>query len=222
MTQKVEPAAVIVLGASGHAKVVMDTIEKSEGFFVSGLVDDNPALQGALIYGYQVIGDRQTLLEQRFKLSGAACIVAIGDNHIRTEVAAWLEANGFSLGVAIFHPSAQVARGVFVGSGSIVMAGALINSDARIGKNVIVNTGSIVEHDCVIGDGAHVAPGVTMCGGIVVGARTLIGAGAVLHPNVHIGKDVIIGAGATVVCDVPDGLTVVGTPAKMMRKSYEE
>lgn len=206
--------AVLVFGASGHAKVVIDIIEKGSAFCVSALADDNPALKGISIYGYAVMGGRQELLEQRLKLA----VVAIGHNRIRTDVAAWLESNGFSLCAAVFHPSAQVARGACAGEGSIVMAGALINSDARIGRNVIINSGAIVEHDCVIGDGVHVAPGVTMCGGVKVGERTLIGAGAVLHPSVRIGKDVTIGAGATVLRDVPDGMTVVGTPAKPVRR----
>lgn len=208
--------AVLVFGASGHAKVVMDVIEKSGVFFVSAVADDNPALKGTSIYGYTVMGGRQELSEQRLKLAQA--VVAIGHNRIRTDVAAWLESNGYSLCAAVFHPSAQVARGVCAGEGTVVMAGALINSDARIGRNVIVNTGAIVDHDCVIGDGVHVAPGVTMCGGIKVGERTLIGAGAVLHPNVRVGRDVTIGAGATVLGDVQDGLTVTGTPAKPLRK----
>lgn len=213
----VNRTGVLVFGASGHAKAVIDVIEKAEGFVVSAVADDNLLLNGTLIYGYEVMGGRQALLAQGIKLAWNGSIVAIGQNRIRANVATWLESNGIHLCAAIFHPSAQVARGVSVGNGSIVMAAVAINSDARIGRNVVVNTGAIVEHDCVIGDGVHVAPGVTICGGNVIGECTLIGAGAVLHPNLRIGKDVIIGAGATVLSDVPDGLTVVGTPAKPIR-----
>lgn len=209
---------VLVFGASGHAKVVIDIIEKTDTFYVGALADDNPAIKGATAFGYDVLGGKQILSEQRLQLAQMGCVVAIGNNRIRGELAEWLTSIGLSLCDAIVHPSVQMARGVSVGAGSVVMAGALINADAMIGRNVIVNTGAIIEHDCTIGDGVHVAPGVTMCGGISVGAGTLIGAGAVLHPNVRIGKDVTIGAGATVVGDIPDGLTVVGTPAKPLRK----
>ncbi|MDD2720647.1 MAG: acetyltransferase [Gallionella sp.] len=211
-------AGVLVFGASGHAKVVIDAIEKSADFSVRVLADDNPALKGGTVYGYQVIGGKQELLERQEVWRPAAAIVAIGINRIRAEVAAWLEANGIELCPAICHPSVQLARGVTVGAGSIIMAGALINADARIGRNAIINTGAIVEHDCVIGDAVHVAPGSTLCGGIAVGDNTLVGAGAVIHPNLRIGKNVTIGAGATVIRDIPDGQTVVGTPATAMRR----
>ncbi|MDO8343846.1 MAG: acetyltransferase [Cellvibrio sp.] len=208
---------ILIFGASGHAKVVIDIVEKAGLFSVCTLADDDPALRGAWVYDYEVMGGKSDLLANRIKLTQTCSIVAIGNNRIRTELAAWLVSNGSNLCVAIFHPSAQVARGVSVGDGSVVMAGVVINSDTRIGRNVIVNTGAIIDHDCLIGDAAHVAPGATLCGGIEVGERTLIGAGAVLHPNIRIGKDVTIGAGATVLSNVPDGLTVVGTPAKQVR-----
>lgn len=211
-------AAVLVFGASGHAKVVIDAIEKRAGFSVRTLADDNPALKGVMVYGYQVIGGKQDLLDQQDFWRPAAAIVAIGINRIRAEVAGWLETNGIELCQAICHPSAQLARGVTVGAGSVVMAGALINADARIGRNAIINTGAIVEHDCVIGDAVHVAPGTTLCGGITVGDHTLVGAGAVIHPNLRIGRNVTIGAGATVIRDIPDGQTVVGVPATTMRR----
>lgn len=208
---------ILVFGASGHAKVVIDIVEKGGLSSVSLVADDNPALKGTMLYGYEVMGGKEELLVRRDLLSKNGCVVAIGSNRIRAKIAAWLQANGGRLCDALFHPSAQVARGVSIGEGSVVMAGTAINSDTRIGKNVIVNTGSIIDHDCVIGDAVHVAPGATLCGGIAIGDSTLIGAGAVLHPNLRIGREVIIGAGATVLSDVPDGWTVVGTPAKPIK-----
>lgn len=204
---------ILIFGASGHAKVVIDLIEKSGIFCVHALFDDNLALHGQKVYGYEVMGGKD-MLAQTNLLQVRRAIVAIGSNNVRTRVADWLAANGGLLSEALIHPSAQLARGVSVGVGSVVMAGAVVNSDSRIGRNVIINTGAIIDHDCAIGDAVHVAPGVTLCGGIEVGSNTLIGAGAVIHPNLRIGRDVIIGAGATVLNDVPDGITVVGTPAK--------
>lgn len=203
---------VIVIGASGHAKVVIDLIEKQDQFLVAGLVDDNPALNGQDIYGYKVLGSKEKLQSHHVKL----CIVAIGDNRVRDDIAQGLVKLGIALAKAVIHPSAQLARGVSIGDGSVVMAGSVVNSDTAIANNSIINTGATIDHDCTIGNAVHIAPGSTICGGVSVGDLTLIGAGAVIHPNVKIGKNVIIGAGATVLNDVDDNVSVVGSPAKVI------
>lgn len=205
--------AILIFGASGHAKVIIDIAEKS-GVSVLGLFDDDVALHGKQVYGYEVKGGKKALLSSACHLPSHYVVVAIGNNAIRTEIATWLVANGSSLCKPLVHPSAQLARGASIGKGSVVMAGAVINSDSRVGQNAIVNTGAVIDHDCVIEDAVHVAPGVTLCGGVCVGNNTLVGAGAVVHPNQRIGKNVIVGAGATVLNDVEDGCTVVGSPAK--------
>lgn len=204
---------IMVFGASGHAKVVIDIAEKA-GVHVLGLYDDDAALHGKQVYGYTVNGGKEALLTSRDRFMEHCFVVAIGSNAARSKIAAWLIANGYTLSEALVHPSALLARGVLIGKGSVVMAAAVINSDTRVGQNAIVNTGAIIDHDCVIGDGVHVAPGVTICGGVSVGDRTMIGAGAVIHPNLHIGEGVIVGAGATALKDVENGMTVVGSPAR--------
>lgn len=201
---------VFVYGASGHAKVLIDTIEKQGQFQVLGLLDDNLALKGVDVYGYKVIGGKEEISSQDCSL----CLVAIGDNRIRHEVACWLQSAGICLPDAIVHPSASLARGVSVGAGSVIVAGCVVNSDTTIGSNTIINTGATIDHDCRIGDSVHVSPGVTVCGGVSVGDLTLIGAGAIIHPNVKIGKNAVVGAGATVLNNVADGALVVGTPAE--------
>jgi len=204
---------ILVFGASGHAKVVIDIAEKA-GVPVLGLYDDDAALHGRQVYGYTVKGGKEALLSSGDQLKAHRAVVAIGSNAARSKIAAWLVANGYSLCEALIHPSAQLARGASIGKGSVVMAAAVINSDTRVGQNVIVNTGAIIDHDCEIGDGVHVAPGVTMCGGVTVGGHAMIGAGAVIHPNLRIGESVIVGAGATALKDIEDGMTVVGSPAR--------
>jgi sugar O-acyltransferase (sialic acid O-acetyltransferase NeuD family) len=208
---------VFVFGASGHAKVVIDIIESQGCYKVDFLFDDDPALKGRLIFGYEVLGGRDELLE--YRQSGAAAgIVAIGSITARRKVAGWLIDNGFGLVTAI-HPSAALSRGVVVGVGTVLMAGTAVNADVVIGDNVIVNTGVTIDHDCIIGDFAHIAPGTTLCGTVHVGERTLIGAGATVIPNITIGSNVVVGAGATVVRNVPDGVQVMGTPARIVNKN---
>lgn len=209
--QKKKP--VIVFGASGHAKVVIDVLENQGGYEVNCLIDDNPVIKGQSIYGYRVSGGKADLLAE----DCGEYLVAIGNNRIRQEIASWMEQKGFTLATAAVHPSCQLARGVSIGDGTVVMAGSVVNSDSVIGKNTIINTGATIDHDCCIGNSVHVAPGATICGGVLVGDLTLIGAGATIHPNVKIGKNVTVGAGATVLNDVEDNVSVVGTPAKVIK-----
>lgn len=204
----------LVFGASGHAKVIIDLVEKHGLFSVRLLVDDNPDLRGKMVCGYEIFCSREDLLVKKDLLIDNPSIVAIGNNQIRTDIALWIQTHGGRLCEAVLHPSSQVARGVLIGEGSVVMAGTVINSDSQVGENVIVNTGAIVDHDCMVGNGVHVAPGVTLCGGISIGDKSLIGAGAIVLPNLRIGKNVTIGAGSLVRDNVPDGLTLVGTPAR--------
>ena len=202
---------IFVFGASGHAKVVLDILERQGRGKVALVVDDDPARAGQSLLGYKVAIGRDVLVKRGARTGSV--IVAIGANPARRSVAAWLAARGFEFASAI-HPAAQIAREVRIGAGSVVMAGAAINPDSGIGMHCIVNTGASVDHDCKLGDGVHVAPGARLCGGVSVGAGAFIGAGAVVVPGRRIGADAIIAAGAVVLKDVPDRAVVAGNPAK--------
>lgn len=204
---------IFVYGASGHAKVVIDIIEKQGLYDIAFLIDDDISLKGQAIYSYTVLGGKPDLLISGIKRG----IVAIGNNRARSAVASWLTENGFVL-ISALHPAAQLARGVIVENGTIVMAGAVINSDAHIGRNVIVNTRASIDHDCIIGDGVHIAPGATLCGAVSVGPGSFVCAGSTIIPNLNIGSNVVIGAGATVISDIPDCVMVVGSPAKVLKR----
>lgn len=203
---------VFVFGASGHAKVVIDIIEQQGKYDIAFLADDDSALKGGQVYGYTVIGGREELLAADLRRG----IVAIGSNRARRAVAEWLVANGCELITAI-HPSAQLARGVTVGSGTVIMAGTVINADTAVGYDVIINSRVSIDHDCTIGDGAHIAPGSTLCGSVTVGAESFVCAGAVIIPNLTIGNHVTIGAGSTVIRSLPDSVLAVGSPAKVKK-----
>lgn len=208
-----DETTLVVFGAGGHAKVVIDAAEK-QGYRRLVVADDAQTLWDGRLMGYVVHGGRDSLLKLDFR---AHAIAAIGGNAARGQVAVWLAANGFTL-ATVRHPAAQVGRGARIGPGSLLAAGAIVNSDATLGEHVIVNTGATVDHDCVVGNCVHLAPGVHLCGTVAVGEGSLLGAGAVVAPGVRIGARCVIGAGATVIRDVPDGACVVGTPARPMER----
>jgi len=214
MTQYVsQKELIIVYGASGHAKVVLDIIERAGSYSIEFLADDNRSLKGEVMYGYKVIGGKDDILSIAIRKA----VVAIGSNRARAAVMTWLGDKGFAFVTAI-HPTAAVARGARVGVGTVLMAGSVVNSDAVVGDHVIINTGATIDHDCKIGNFVHIAPGSTLCGSVTVGDGSFICAGATVIPNVKIGSNVIVAAGATVITDVEDSATVIGTPARPLKR----
>ena len=204
----------VVFGASGHAKVVIDIIEQQGDYEIAGLFDDDIKRKGERFFGYTVLGTRAdlpALLSARLRHA----IVAIGDNGGRAAGAAYLDQQGWRFLSAV-HPRAAVGRGVTIGPGSVVMAGCVVNADAYLGAHVIINTGATVDHDCHIEDAVHIAPGCHLCGGVRVGRGSLVGAGTTVTPGVRIGNRVVVGAGSTVIRDVPDDARISGVPARPM------
>jgi sugar O-acyltransferase (sialic acid O-acetyltransferase NeuD family) len=206
-----EREKVFVFGASGHAKVVIDAIEREGSRDIAWICDDAIDKHGKQLMGYDIVGGRDAVLA-RIREAGAG-VVAIGENGIRMKIASWLDERGCSL-ASVVHPGAAVGRDVEIGAGSVVMAGCVINSGARLGRNVIVNTGATIDHDCEIADGVHIGPGSHLCGHVAVGAGTLIGAGTTIVPSVRVGASSLVGAGSTVLDHVPDGVRVGGSPCR--------
>ena len=202
----------VVFGAGGHAKVVIDIIEQQGIYEIAGLLDDDPKHRGGHFFGYPVLGTRADL-PGLFSKQLCHALVTIGNNASRAAVAAHLEQHGWRLASAV-HPRASIGRGVTIGPGSVVMAGCVVNADAYLGAQVIVNTGATVDHDCRIADAVHIAPGCHLCGGVSVGSGSLLGAGSTVTPGVRIGRKAIIGAGSTVIRDVADEAKVSGSPAR--------
>jgi sugar O-acyltransferase (sialic acid O-acetyltransferase NeuD family) len=120
--------------------------------------------------------------------------------------------------IRLIHPTAYVANSTTLHDGIQVLPQAKICARVCIGEFSIVNTGASVDHECTIGKGVHIAPGATLCGCVNVGDYSFIGANATVLPRIKIGKNVVIGAGAVVTKNVDDNTTLVGNPARVMRK----
>lgn len=208
---------VLVIGAGGHAKVVIDAL-LAAGEKVMGILDSDSSKIGTQILGVPVLGG-DDLLASRPDLSAQSVVIANGLGSIRhpmrrAEVYLALRKQGYEF-CTVKHPSAVIASDVTVGSGVQIMAGAVIQSGTRVGENVIINTRVGVDHDAQIGAHVHLAPGVTLSGGVSIGALTHIGTGANIIQGVRIGEGCLIGAGALVLKDIADGAFAFGAPAQV-------
>jgi len=202
----------VLWGAGGHGKVVLD-VARAMGVFETILfIDDACEESGSEFCGCQVFGVSRYLHSLNGK-NCYQCLVSIGRNELRTICFERALEHGL-LPVRLIHPSAVISQSARVESGTVVMAKVVINAGAQIGKNCIVNTAAVVEHDCVVGDHVHISPGALLGGAVTVGKSAHVGIGAVVLPGVHIGDFAMVGAGSVVLRSVPSGATVVGVPAR--------
>jgi UDP-perosamine 4-acetyltransferase len=200
----------VLLGAGGHAKVLLALVQ-ALGRQVLGVCD--PGLQQARVgqwQGLKVLGADDALAA----LGPAAVELVLGVGQLarstaRARLYRELSQQGFAF-PPLVHPAAWVAADIALPDGAQVMAGAVLQPGATLGRNVIINTRASIDHDCRIGADVHIAPGAVLCGGVQVGDGGFVGAGAVLIQNVQLGPGVIVGAGATVVRDAPAGTLVLG------------
>ena len=194
-------------GASGHCKVIIDSIQSSSSKKIEGVFDDNINLKEILnipVFKYETF-DKQLIKE---------LFISVGNNSIRKLIAESIKA---TYGTVI-HPKACVSKYAIINKGTAVLANAVINASAKIGKHCIINSGAIVEHDCELEDYVHISPNASLAGNVKIGEGSHIGIGAQVIQGITIGKWVTIGAGTVVIRDVPDNSLFVGNPAREIKK----
>lgn len=207
-----ERLPLVIIGASGHARVAIDAARMSSRYEIIGLVD--PKLPpDTLVDGARVLGPDHVLAELAEAHPCLACVIAIGDNTVRARVASEIDERGISF-AAIVHPSAVIAQTAEVAAGAFIAAGAVVNPGARIGRHAIVNTGATVDHDCRVGNFAFIGPNAALAGNVAIGGGAMIGISACVLPGITVGEGATVGAGAVVIENVAAGARVAGNPAR--------
>jgi len=210
--------ALIIWGASGHARVVADIVRVRGEYNIVGFLDSvNPERRGTDFCGAHILGGAEEL-DLLARQGVTHVILGFGNCGARLKLAETVRKNGFLLATAT-HRQAIIASDVLIGAGTVIAAGVVINPATQIGENVIINTGACVDHDCVIKDGAHICPGVRLGGHVTVERASWVGIGATIIDHIHIGASTLIGAGAVVVNDIPDNVVAYGVPARIVRSN---
>ncbi len=198
----------IIIGASGHGKVVADIAIKMNKWQSIVFLDDDESIKTSM--GLGVIGKTADAFIYKEE---ADFFVAIGHNPAREKIQEKLIDEGLNV-VSLIHPSAIIGTDVELGIGTTVMAGVVVNSSSRIGRGCIINTSSSLDHDNIIEDYVHISPGVNTAGTVKVCKRSWIGIGSVVSNNVNICSGCKVGAGAVVVKDITEPGTYVGVPVR--------
>lgn len=205
-----------ILGAGGHARVLMDCLHFDSNVIIAGILDPSPHLQGEHVHGVPVLGN-DDLLDELPRRGINHFVVGVGGvSNNRPRKKMFEAALGYGLApLMVRHPTAIISVSAVHGRGCQFLPGCIVNADTILGSNVIVNSGAILEHDCIIGDHVHVATGAKLTGAVQVGTGAHIGAGATIRQGIVIGEFAVVGAGSVVVKDVPPNTTVIGVPAKI-------
>lgn len=196
----------VIVGAGGHARVVIATA-RAAGRNVVAILDDSPDRIGGSIEGIPVHGP---VLEAWAEFPSTEFLIALGSNHVRAALA---EAAPGPFATLI-HPFSWIAPDVEIGEGSVIFAGTVVQPGTRIGRHCILNTACSIDHDGDVESFVHLSPGVHLAGTVTVRSGAWIGIGASVIQGIEIGPCAVVGAGAAVIRDVAARTTVVGVPAR--------
>lgn len=208
---------VVVLGAGGHAAVLIDALERA-GRPVLAALDRDVGGGAGRVLGVAIVDER--LAPDRFpaaQVELAMAAVGFGEGVRRHDMATHWRNLGYRFATVV-HPAAVVSAHAELAEGSQVLAGAVVQARSVVGRDAIVNSRAVVEHDCRIGEGGHLAPGVCLGGAVTIGARSQLGLGAVVLEGLTVGADSIVAAGAVVTRNVLAGVLVAGVPAAELRR----
>jgi len=201
---------ILIMGAGGHAKVLIDALKKLDRTIL-GILDPSPSMSTVL--EIPVLGGNEELEryppDQVDLINGLGSIKTVSS---REQLFNKFKEQGYKFS-SVIHPNAILSESCCLGEGVQILAGAIIQVGVELGKNVIVNTGSLVDHDCHIGEHCHIAPGVALSGNVKVGDKTHIGMCAAIIQGIEIGKECLIGAGSVVIRSIPDSAVAYGNPA---------
>lgn len=201
----------ILIGAGGYAKSVLDSIEQ-ERYEFCGFID-NFKPEGSYHLGYPVLASTIQDFSERDSYS---YFISIGDNTHRLEKFFKLQQLGCKI-INVIDKTALVSQHSKLGIGVFVGKMAIVNSGVTVGDNVIINTKSLVEHGCFIGNHCNISTNTTLNGDVIVEDYAFVGSSSVVNGQLRIGENALVGSGAVVIRNVEPRSVVAGVPAKYIK-----
>lgn len=201
----------ILIGAGGYAKSVLDSVDYYN-YEMVGFIDEFSVEKEHL--GYPILANS---LENLIDMKQYVYFISIGNNKNRKKWYDRLTVNGLKL-INVIDKSAIVSAHANIGDGNFVGKMAIINRNAVIGNNCIINTKSLVEHGCIVEDHVNLSTNTIINGDVRIGQGSFIGSCSVTIGQKIIGQWSTVGAGAVVIDSVGDNVTVAGVPAKTIKK----
>lgn len=185
--------SIVLIGAGGHCKSVIDVIEEEGKFKIEGILDKRKFL-GTKTLGYSVFGIDDDMPKFARKYKHALITVGqIESPSLRIKLFNLAVKSGFIL-PSIISPNAYVSKHSSIGNGVVVMHNAIVNANTSIGNNCIINSKALIEHDCEICDHCHISTNVTINGGSKVESRCFVGSNTTTKELVVIRKNSFIKA----------------------------
>ncbi len=201
---------VVIIGAGGHAKVIVDSLSTMPQYKIIALLDSQS--QEKELLGVPILGGDEQLPDL-IKQGVKHALIAIGDNKRRKTMALKLTTMGFQFINAVSQ-HAIVSKHAILGQGICIMPGAVINAGTQIGDHTIINTNSSIDHDCNIAAFSHIAPGATLAGHVTLEEGCFVGTGSSIIPNISLGQWTNAAAGSVIVTNAKAAQQIKGTPAK--------
>lgn len=210
---------ILLFGAGSQAGIVSDLIDKTGIGRVAMLYD--PTLKTPT---FTTSVKFTNSFDSLINLIGKGCFnyfhVCIGNEYgyPRFKISKFLENCGLAP-ISVISSNSIIERSAVIRQGALIMPGAIVQNYARVESFAVINTGAIIEHEVIIYEGVHVMSGAVVLGRARVNRYSSLGANSTVFPDVSIGKHVIIGAGSIVNRNVQDGNLMVGSPARMLKKT---
>ena len=189
---------IVLVGAGGHCRSVIDVIEHENKFNIIGVLDPNHKFLTQVL-NYPILGGDDEI-EKLSKTISCFCITVgqAKSASIRINLFELIKKHGGNLPL-IQSPLSHVSKHAIIQEGTIVMHNALVNTNAKIGYNCIINTGSLIEHDVIVGNHCHISTKVVLNGRVNVGNESFIGSNTVVADSISIADKTVIGAGSVVI-----------------------
>lgn len=206
---------IIIIGAGGHSKILIDILEENNEFNILGLLDDNKNIHGEYILGKKILGDIESI--NNYNPKNTRFALSIGNNQVRRKIFNKILGWGY-VPANVISKNAIISQYAKLGNGLVVNAGVKIHPDVCIGDNVIIGMNATISHDSIVERDVHISPGVHLTGTVYIETGVDIGTGAVIIPGVRIEENSIIGAGAVVTENIEKNSVAVGMPARTIKK----